>query len=152
MKDNESLLKGLICLNSAYRVKTHTNTDTCIILHYCKKKKKKIKSLTSTEQWDKATATNSSPAQKSQYWIVLWWLTMTCVNKSLVLTSKSCEHIIAILSTQMKLLHYKQFIYSAAYNFKSKMYFSQSMFVTHIFLLNTHLKPCNLCLKHLGGL
>lgn len=41
MKDNESLLKGLICLNSAYRVKTHTNTDTCIILHYCKKKKKK---------------------------------------------------------------------------------------------------------------
>lgn len=45
MKDNESLLKGLICLNSAYRVKTHTNTDTCIILHYCKKKKKKSNHL-----------------------------------------------------------------------------------------------------------
>lgn len=49
MKDIESLLKELhlfeLCI---HRVKMHTDTDKCTTLYYTKKKK--IKSLTSTEQ------------------------------------------------------------------------------------------------------
>lgn len=101
-------------------------------------------SLTSTEQWDKATATNSSPGQKSQYWIVLWWLTMTWVNKPHVLVSKSCEDIITI-GTLFEWFHYWQI----AYVLNTVHSWIQKVFLLVRSLLTTYLYLHTLETRHL---
>lgn len=123
-----------ICFISAYKKLSGQMEHFKLQVVYCGI----LQTLTSTEQWDKAIATNSSPGQKSQYWIVLWWLTVTWVNKPHVLISKSCEHIITI-ETLFEWLHYWQIAYmlNTVHSWIQKVCLLVTSLLTTYFYLHT---------------